>query len=523
MPPTQSFKRWLTSAGLAVVCLASSPAHATQADRQAVAELRTEVEALKAELEESLQAQAAEARKREDEVRKESAAALEAARQEAEKTAAQNLARERTEWQAANQQLQDELRVAAARVDAREQAAPPRVGAAESGLSLGGYLQSDYVVRQSSQDQLNPTSGQPLNQDRFLIRRARLLLDFNRTYGEGGLEFDGNTVKGATARLLGARASLKLPGRESGDAPLVMGSIGSFRVPFGLEVMQSDLDRPFMERSTASRAFFPSEFDLGLRVQGAWQYLRYAVAVVNGEPIDERAFPALDPNHQKDVMGRVGVNVTSASRLSVAGGVSALYGTGFHSGTLATKPVVGWIDTDGNGVYSPANETTATTGTTASPSRNFSRFAVGADVLLSATIFPEQTHLGPTALYGELIWASNLDRGIQPADPFGVLARDARELGYFAAITQAVGRHALVGFRYDFYDPDRDNYLRVAGDLVPSDSSYRSWAVMGALVSPWGRLMVQYDINRNHLGLSRAGTPGNLADNIFTVRGEARF
>jgi hypothetical protein len=485
-------------------------------------EIRDQVEAVKAELQERLQTQEAEARKRVEEMQKLTAAAIEAARHDAEQAAEQNLTRERAEWQAANQKLQDEVRAASAREDAREQSVPPRVGASGVGISLGGYLQSEYVVRQSSQDQLDSTSGQPLNEDRILVRRARLLLDFNRTYGEGGLEFDGNTVKGATARLLGARASFKLPGRESGDGPLLMGSIGAFRVPFGLEVLQSDIDRPFMERSTASRAFFPSEFDLGLRVQGAWQYLRYAVAVMNGDPVDEQAYPALDPNHQKDVMGRVGVQVASNHGLSLASGVSALYGTGFHSGTLASKPVVSWIDTDGNGVFT-TSEITATSGTSASSSRNFPRYAVGADVLLSATLFPERTYLGPTTLYGEFIWATNLDRGIQPADPFGVLARDSREMGYFAAITQAIGHHGLVGFRYDFYDPDRDHYLRVAGDLVPSDSSYHTWTIMGALVTTWGRLMVQYDINRNHLGVSSAGTSGNLADNAFTLRGEVRF
>jgi hypothetical protein len=81
----------------------------------------------------------------------------------------------------------------------------------------------------------------------------------------------------------------------------------------------------------------------------------------------------------------------------------------------------------------------------------------------------------------------------------------------------------MVGVRYDFYDPDRDHYVRTAGDLVPSNSSYSTWAFMAALVAPWGRLMVQYDLNRNHLGISNGGTPGNLADNAFTLRGEVRF
>jgi hypothetical protein len=487
-----------------------------------IAELRGGMDVLKRDFEERLKAQEAETRKREEEQKKESAAAIEAARKSGEEHVQQILERERASGQAANQKLEDEIRANAAKEDAREQQASPRVGAADAGLSLGGYLQSDYVIRQSSQDQLNPTSGALLNQDRIMVRRARLLIDYQRTYGGAGLEFDGNTVNGAVARLLGAQASLKLPGRSSSEPPVVMGSIGAFRVPFGLEVLQSDVDRPFMERTTASRAFFPSEYDLGLRLQGGWRFIRYAVAAMNGEPLDEKTYPALDPNHQKDIVGRIGVEVSSLKQLFIAFGMSTLYGKGFHSGNLASKGSVSWIDSDGNGSFS-SNEATGTPGVSATASRNFARFAVGADLVLSALLLPEWTHLGATTLYGEFIWANNLDRGILPADPYGVLARDARELGCFVAITQAVTRHGVVGFRYDYYDPDRDRYLRIAGDLVPSDLRYQSWAIMGGLVASWGRLLLQYDINRNRLGLSQAGTPANLKDNAFTLRGEVRF
>ena len=47
---------------------------------------------------------------------------------------------------------------------------PPRLA-----LSLSGFVQADvYAYRQDSQDQLDNGSGQPLNETRFLIRRARL-------------------------------------------------------------------------------------------------------------------------------------------------------------------------------------------------------------------------------------------------------------------------------------------------------------------------------------------------------------
>ncbi len=514
---------WRLLVGLALagngVLLAGGTSRATAApgERQALGGLSSEAAALKAELEERLRVQEAEARKREEELRRQNAAEVEKLRREAAESAAQ----QRNEWQAANERLQEALRAAAAREDARERAAAPRVSTGGQGVSLRGYVQSELQLRQSSEDQLNPTTGQPLNRDRFLIRRARVMVDAERTYVEGGFELDGNTVDGPTARLMGVRASVRLPG-EAGQPPLAMLSVGVLRIPFGAELVELERERPFMERSTASRAFFPSELDLGVRLQGGWRFLRYGVAIMNGEPVDESGFPALDPNHQKDVMGRVGVDAGDAG-LRVRGGLSALYGTGFHSGTAASKPTLRWTDVDGNGVYSSASETSATPGAAASASRNFTRFAVNADVAVSARLWPAAGVLGTTTARAEFTWAKNLDRGLVPADPYGGLARDSRELGYALGVTQSVLRYGMVGVRYDFYDPDRDRYVRTSGDLLPSDLSFCTWSFLAGLVAPWGRLLFQYDLNRNHLGLTSGAVAGNLADNAFTARAEVAF
>ena len=116
-----------------------------------------------------------------------------------------------------------------------------------------------------------------------MIRRARLRTVLDKTYVAGALEFDGNTVNGSTARIVGAEASLKYPG-ERGAPPLLMATIGLFKIPFGFEVGQSDRERLFLERSTAEHGLFPGEYDAGLRLQGAWRFTRYAFAVMDGEP-----------------------------------------------------------------------------------------------------------------------------------------------------------------------------------------------------------------------------------------------
>ncbi len=472
-----------------------------------------EVEKLRADFEKRFEEQEASAKSREEALKQEEAAAVAAARAAAEKS----LAADRVERQAETLRLQKALAAAAAREDQREKDAAPAVGGAR-GLSLYGYVQADYQLRQSSEDQLNPTSGTPLNQDRFLVRRARLGVLFERRYGEGRLEVDGNTVNGPTLGLVGAEASVKLPGRAEGDIPLVKATLGSFRIPFGVETPQDDRDRFFLERTTASRAFFPGQYDLGARLAGGWQFVRYAIAVQNGQPLGGNQFPGLDPNHQKDILGRVGVEGTIRRKVDVVAGVSALRGTGFHSGSLASKSTVQWINTSETGSLS-TTELVGSPALAAGPSSSFTRFGFGADMLLTGRLL----RVGTTSLGAEFYLASNLDRGVFPADPQNsAIDRNLREIGYYFSLTQEIGRF-MIGTRFDYYNPDQDSNMNSKGSPVPTDVSYATLAAAGACMASWGRFIVEYDHNWNHLGIGFNGMPSNLKDDALIARGEVRF
>ena len=400
-------------------------------------------------------------------------------------------------------------------ISAKAAEAPPSVSSLRIGLGLTGFVQSDLTVRQSSTDQLNP-SGVPLNQQTFMIRRARLRATVERWWVAGGLELDGNTVNGPQARLLAAEASLKYPG-ERNSLPLVMGTLGLFKIPFGFEIIQSDRDRLFMERATVMRALFPGEYDAGARVMGGWRFVRYVIAVQNGNPIGDRSFALRDPNAAKDVTGRVGVDVPIASGVWVAGGASGLTGKGFHAGSAATKATVQWNDTNGNGV-ADNGEIMVIPGASALPSQNFPRFAVGGDLRIGFTI----PNLGATMLYGEVVWAKNVDRAVLPADPVA-FARDYREFGAYGALIQEIGPHVMVGARYDFYNPDADSTNQVMGAQLPTALSYQTLSMTAAFRGPAGRLIAEFDLNRNHNGRDMQGNPANLADNAFIVRGEVTF
>lgn len=472
---------------------------------------------LKADLEKRLKELDEASKKREEALREESRSALE----EAKRSAEGQLAAEKSAREKEMSELRAALDASKAEQAKQQNASAANVRAAGQGVYLYGLVQAELMVQQGAQDQINPDNGQALNTDRFLIRRARLGVQLDRGHGEGGVEIDGNTINGPTFRLMDAHASAKWPG--SGGVPLLMATIGLTRIPFGSEVPEADKERFFLERSLAAQALFPDEFDLGVRLMGGWQFLRYALAVQNGEPLGAGRFAGLDPNKKKDIVGRLGVEDQVVEGVFVKGGASILRGYGFHAGTRPTKGSVTWNDANSNGTLD-SGEVTGVPGSAASASSSFSRFAVGGDLLIAA----KTSWLGNTAVLANVYFANDLDRGLQHADPLAgsanAQARSFRELGYNVAVTQQLTPRAAVGVRYDHYDPDRDAYNRVVGNIVPSDSSYATISMTGIVYGPgWGRAIVQYDINRNHLGLDSSGNPSNLASNALTLRGEVYF
>jgi hypothetical protein len=442
-----------------------------------------------------------------------------AEQQAAAKAAADAIAAQKQQLDSLAQQLASDKaarEATAAASDKAKASTKPSIASRFDGVSLQGFAQIDYAIRQSSTDQVNDATGEPLNQDRVNLRRARLKVvpDYGRVLG--ALELDANTNGGTQVRVVGAEASFSFVDRERGGTSPAIVTAGLFKIPFGQEVVESDADRLFLERSTVVRALFPGEFDLGARFAGTWQGFSYSVAVQNGEPLGEKGFPGRDPNAAKDITGHIGVDA-KVGELRVVAGASALSGKGFHKGTPSTKDTLVWRDINEDGVVE-LNEIQNIPGQPAIASENFDRFAIGGDLRLTAPI----ADLGLLELRGELIAGANLDRAIVPADPV-VATRDLRETGYYVQALQELGKYAVVGVRYDHYNPDADATDRRADNLIPTDSSFSTLALDAALRFQNARLIVEYDVNRNHIGRGANGVTTNLKDNALLVRAEVKF
>jgi len=405
------------------------------------------------------------------------------------------------------------------------------------GIQLSGYVHADWIVhRESSVDQLTP-DGQPLNEDRFLLRRARLRGERDAGYFHGVVELDANTVTGFQVRPIDAEATFKWPANRPYartpwaidpaasakplppyDGPWFMVTAGLFRTPFGFEVQEAERQRPFLERSTMSNALFPQSFDLGLRVVGGYRIARWSFAIMNGEPIGSRSFPGRDPNQSKDLVFRVGGATPLFEWLKFEGGVSGLSGRGFHRGLPATADQIQWQDANSDRAVNNVGEITVIPGQPSTPSQNFKRFAVGADLRARIAI----PVLGALDLRAEIVRGSNLDRGLLISDPVAA-ARDLRQLGFYLGVSQEVTQWGFVGVRWDKYDPDADAREQEPFRVVLRDAAVETWSFNATGRLGIGRLIAQYDHRTNRQGRDAAGRPTTLADDSFTLRAEVRF
>jgi hypothetical protein len=423
------------------------------------------------------------------------------------------------------EELRAEMARQAARIDALRAAVDAARDAREPPhIRFSGFVQVDWIAYdQSSSNAINDSNATLLNEDRFTLRRGHMRVDGDVGPVSGALEIDANTTAGPQVRPIDAEVSLRWPERSSSGMPRsprvpeIVATAGLIRIPFGYEVRELDWVRPFLERSTAMQALFPGEYDLGARLSVRYDVVEWSVAVMNGSPIGAKEFPDLDPVHQKDIVGRLGVDVPIGSRVRVQAGASADSGTGFHPGTPTTKNTVTWTDENGDGVVQP-NEITVIPGSAATPSQIFRRFALAGD-LRFVVRWPV---LGELSLRAEAVTAVNLDRGVEVADPVAA-GRDLRETGWSVGVTQEITRWAMIGARYDRYDPDADADQQRGVSLVPVDRSYGTLALMGMIRYGDQRLLVEYDARTNPLGISPDGSPATLAADTLTVRAQWVF
>lgn len=379
---------------------------------------------------------------------------------------------------------------------------------------VSAYLQGELQLREGSEAALSDDGRRSLNFDRFLLRRVRLIGTVETRWAQLLVELDGNTVDGPAVGVQNAEATLRWLRTPDAPLPLASLTVGLFRIPFGYQNLQNARVWGFLEPSLAVQAMFPGQSDLGARVAGAVGWFRYSAAVMNGHPVEDRSFALGAPAGPNDFVGRLGLDVAFArASTRLQAGLSALHGRGFHPGSPATPDTIVYRDINQTGALDPSG-LMLVPGQPAVPARTFARWAVGADVALNVQPLRAWRFL----VFAEALYAQNLDRGVNVANPVAGSA-DIREIGWVVGTVHTLFDHLVLGVRLDGYDPDADALTRANGRYVPADQSYLTAAfLLGYELDATNKVLVQYDLVRDHLAIDAAGRPTDLRNDRLTAR-----
>jgi phosphate-selective porin OprO/OprP len=202
------------------------------------------------------------------------------------------------------QQLEQQLKVLARKLELQEQAATaaapatPKITATDKGVTIASAdgansLKIRGLVQLDSRLFFNDGGG--IANNSFVLRRARLIAEgtFLKNYSFQLVpEFGGSSVS-----IVDANFTVAL-------TPAAQLRFGKFKVPVGLELLQSDSWTFFNERSIATN-LVPNR-DLGVQLSGDLfgGRLNYAAGVFNGLP-DGGSTSNSDFDNDKDVAGRL--------------------------------------------------------------------------------------------------------------------------------------------------------------------------------------------------------------------------
>jgi hypothetical protein len=332
----------------------------------------------------------------------------------------------------------------------------------------------------SANDAIANANGTTTNGTFFRLRRARLKTEFTPSEGTRIVfELDPTSPAGT----LGSSGTIMRQFEAQGIArwtPFVTTEFaaGIFKLPFGFEVLQSDADRPFIERSWGEQNMMPGEFDTGARMYTTWakdgRSLGVQLALVNGQTEGEPTF-SLDPdlNRAKDGVGRIFFDFGDWAEV----GASGYYGVGQTVDTLNLR------------------------------FKQFDRWGANGELNLHHT-FSEK--LGATKIFAEATFAQNMDRGLQyafalPTIPASIHASvtNLSERSVWVRFEQDLSKWATLGGRWDEYTPN----------TKLGSNARDTFAVVGAVhFTPWLQAMLEYDHAIDHVHASGTPAPNRQID-----------
>lgn len=326
--------------------------------------------------------------------------------------------------------------------------------------------------------------GTTTNRGTFRLRRARVGFELTtRSIFGARVEIDPNLadrenpVSGTIVRRLELVASAK------NDARRFEVGAGVFDVPFSRDLAEAHGARIFVARTYGTRAMFPEDADMGVRLRRTYFPLGFDVqlALMNGVTVGEPSFGrAPDLNKTKDASARIAIDL---SRFEVGAGGYVGQGQAVDAAASRVQQRV--------------------------------RAAISIDALFRMRL---ARSLRETRLSGEVVVGRNMDRGVLtpfatmlPADPTVSLPNfDPRNA--WIRLEQDF-RLGTIGVRYDAYTPDSSE---------AENSRHTLSAAVARSLSRNTRLMLEYDHVIDQIHAPTSPTRAKLVE-VLSIMAQLRY
>lgn len=271
-----------------------------------------------------------------------------------------------------------------------------------SKLKLSGYVQGRFT--DGEKPVFNTRTD--LDKEGFYVRRGRLKAVYDAGDAQAVIQLDAT---GSGVSVKEAYAQLKLPfglSVQGGQVPL----------PFGYEVgVVSSANLDVLERSGAIRKLLAGEYDRGVAVAWARDALSAKLGLYNGNGVEG---DKNDNDNLKDVIGRVAYDFGVVNV-----GLSGWFGT------LRVYNTVGTLEAG-----------------------DYDRTRLGLDAQAYLDLLP----VGGTAVKVEYIQGETiLGKTATDAD-LAKLKAGIPQMGWYALVSQNLGKRDAVAVRYDYYDENTD-------------------------------------------------------------------
>jgi phosphate-selective porin len=350
-------------------------------------------------------------------------------------------------------------------------------------IKLSGYVQAQY---ESYGKDLEKTNGY---NSTFFVRRARIKFTYEATDGVKFVlqpDFSTNALS-----LKDAYAVINIPKLK--DFTLWAGQMNRPNY----EVEYSSGQREVLERSRVTRAIYPGEREIGVKLEysGSQIPLKFQIMAMNGNFSGSQA---KDVDSKKDLMGRLTYSIkVPGAGLGIDFGVN-----GYLGGNLAkTNPYIRKSDGTADSI---------------NISGYLDKKWAGSEIQIFADI------LGGMALKGEYVTGINSTAStVSYSATMAQKKADPNKLknfsGYYLYFIKNIGQKNQFVAKYDFYDPN----TKLKGDAAGSDIYYKTLTLAWQYyLNDFIRISLNYEMPKNETNVLYVS---DIKDNTLGVRIQAKF